>query len=243
MAEPALELTEVCAGYRDTQVLGDVTLRLAAGERLAVIGRNGVGKTTLMATIMGLTSLHRGRIRLNGEDITRIPTYRRSARGLGLVPQTRDIFGSLSVEENLLSARRGDASLEEAYGLFPRLKERRRNGGTQLSGGEQQMLAIARTLMARPTVLLLDEPLEGLAPVIRESLMGVFERLAAGRRHTIVLVEQHVAIALSFADRAILLDKGAVVFDGPSADLARDTETLHRHVGVSLGGGTHGARA
>ena len=235
MAEPVLELTEVCAGYGDTQVLQDVTLRLAPGERLALIGRNGVGKTTLMATIMGLTRLHRGRIRLDGEDITRLPTCRRSARGLGLVPQTRDIFGSLSVEENLLCALRGDASVEEAYALFPRLKERRRNGGTQLSGGEQQMLAIARTLMARPTVLLLDEPLEGLAPVIRESLMQVFEGLAAGRRHTIVLVEQHVAIALSFADRAVLLDKGAIVFDGPAADLARDTDRLHRHVGVSLG--------
>ena len=164
-----------------------------------------------------------------------MPTHRRSEKGLGLVPQTRDIFGSLSVEENLVAALRGDASVEEAFALFPRLKERRRNGGTQLSGGEQQMLAIARALMARPTVLLLDEPLEGRAPVIRESLMGVFEGLAAGGRHTIVLVEQHVSIALSFADRAVLMDKGAIVFDGPSADLARDTDRLHRHVGVSLG--------
>jgi branched-chain amino acid transport system ATP-binding protein len=234
MNDPVLELRSVCAGYNDTRVLDDVSLGVAAGERLAIIGRNGVGKTTLMATIMGLTRMHSGAISLNGEDITRMPTYRRSARGLGLVPQTRNIFPSLSVEENLLAAQRKDASIEEAYSLFPRLKERRRNGGTQLSGGEQQMLAIARTLMSKPTVLLLDEPLEGLAPVIREMLMQVFERLAGDRRHTIVLVEQHVAIALAFADRAILLDKGAIVFDGEAGMLMRETDKLDRHVGVSL---------
>ena len=234
MAEPALQLVGVSAGYGQTVVLQGIDLRLAAGERLALIGRNGVGKTTLMATIMGLTRLHRGSIRLNGEDITGLPTYRRSARGLGLVPQTRDIFRSLSVEENLRSALRGDATIDEAYELFPRLKERRRNGGTQLSGGEQQMLAIARTLMSRPTVLLLDEPLEGLAPVIREMLMHVFETLGAGRRHTIVLVEQHVGLALAFADRAILLDRGTIVFDGTATDLGRDTDRLNRHIGVTL---------
>jgi branched-chain amino acid transport system ATP-binding protein len=234
MSEPVLELESVSAGYNETRVLENVTLHIAAGERLAIIGRNGVGKTTMMATIMGLTKMHGGAIRLKGEDITRMQTYRRSVRGLGLVPQTRNIFPSLTVEENLLAAQRGEATVEEAYALFPRLKERRRNGGIQLSGGEQQMLAIARTLMSRPTVLLLDEPLEGLAPVIREMLMGVFERLAAGRRHTIVLVEQHVGIALDFADRAILLDKGAIVFDGEAGQLKQDTDKLHRHVGVSL---------
>jgi branched-chain amino acid transport system ATP-binding protein len=234
MSEPALELENVSAGYNDTRVLDNVTLSVATGERLAIIGRNGVGKTTMMATIMGLTRMHSGAIRLSGEDITRMPTYRRSARGLGLVPQTRNIFPSLTVEENLLAAQRGNATVDEAYALFPRLKERRRNGGTQLSGGEQQMLAIARTLMSAPTVLLLDEPLEGLAPVIREMLMEVFQQLAAGRRHTIVLVEQHVGIALEFADHAILLDKGAIVFDGEAEALKGDTEKLHRHVGVSL---------
>ena len=234
MSKPARELQNVCAGYNDTRVLENVTLRVDTGERPAIIGRNGVGKTTMMSTIMGLTHMHSGAIRLNGDDITRMPTYRRSACGLGLVPQTRNIFPSLSVEENLLAAQRGNARLDEAYALFPRLKERRRNGGTQLSGGEQQMLAIARTLMSAPTVLLLDEPLEGLAPVIREMLMRVFEQLAAGRRHTIVLVEQHVGLALAFADRAILLDKGAIVFDGAADTLKRDTQKLHRHVGVSL---------
>jgi branched-chain amino acid transport system ATP-binding protein len=237
LSDPVLELDSVCAGYNETRVLENVTLGLATGERLAIIGRNGVGKTTMMATIMGLTKLHSGGIRLNGEDITRMPTYRRSVRGLGLVPQTRNIFPSLTVEENLLAAQRGEATLEDAYALFPRLKERRRNGGTQLSGGEQQMLAIARTLMSRPSVLLLDEPLEGLAPVLREMLMQVFEQLAEHRRHTIVLVEQHVDIALGFADRAILLDKGAIVFDGAAAALKHDTERLHRHVGVTLSAG------
>jgi branched-chain amino acid transport system ATP-binding protein len=234
MDKPALALDGVSAGYNETRIIQNITLNVMAGERLALIGRNGVGKTTMMATIMGLTTLHGGAIRLHGEDITRIPTYRRSKRGLGLVPQMRNIFSSLSVEENLLSALREDATLEEAYTLFPRLKERRRNGGAQLSGGEQQMLAVARTLMARPTVLLLDEPLEGLAPVIREMLMQVFDGLAAGRKHTIVLVEQHVRMALNFADRAVLLDKGMIVFDGSAKELMQDAEKLHRHVGVSL---------
>ena len=234
MAEPALALDRVSSGYGETHVLRGVTLSIAAGERVALIGRNGVGKTTLMATIMGLTTIHDGAIRLNGEDITRMPTYRRAMRGLGLVPQTRNIFPSLSVEENLRAALRDDASVDEAFALFPRLKERRRNGGAQLSGGEQQMLAVARTLMSRPTTLLLDEPLEGLAPVIREMLMRVFETLAAGRRHTIILVEQHVGIALAFAGRAILLDKGSVVFDGRAKDLKDDTDTLSRHVGVGI---------
>jgi branched-chain amino acid transport system ATP-binding protein len=236
MNDPALELECVCAGYGETRVLENVTLRMAAGERVALIGRNGVGKTTMMATIMGLTKVHEGSIRLNGENITRMPTYRRSMRGLGLVPQTRNIFPSLSVEENVRCALRGDATVEEAYALFPRLKERRQNGGTQLSGGEQQMLAVARTLMARPTVLLLDEPLEGLAPIIREMLMQAFKRLAAGRRHTIVLVEQHVGIALEFADRAVLLDKGTIVFDGPAKELKGDVDKLQRHVGLNIVG-------
>jgi branched-chain amino acid transport system ATP-binding protein len=234
MGEAVLELDNVSAGYDETRVIENVTVRIAVGERLALIGRNGVGKTTMMATIMGLTKVHRGSIRLNGEDITRMPTYRRSMRGLGLVPQTRNIFASLTVEENLRSALRGDATVEEAFALFPRLKERRRNGGTQLSGGEQQMLAVARTLMSRPTVLLLDEPLEGLAPVVRELLLQFFETLARGRRHTIVLVEQHVGIALEFADHAVVLDKGAIVFDGEAKQLKGDADKLHRHVGLSI---------
>lgn len=234
MADPILKLSGVTAGYGPTHVLRGIDLSLAAGERLAIIGRNGAGKTTLLSTIMGLAQLHEGRIELRGERIDRLPPFRRNHRGIGLVPQTRDIFGSLTVEENLLSAIHGDASVDEAYTLFPRLKERRRNGGTQLSGGEQQMLAIARTLMTRPEVILLDEPLEGLAPVIREMLMTTFENLATDGRRSVVLVEQHADAALAFADRAILMSNGRIVHEGPAADLRERPELLHRHVGVGM---------
>lgn len=234
MTDPILELDGVTAGYGDTHVLENLSLSVAKGERLTIIGRNGVGKTTTLATLMGLTRLHSGAIRLRGQDITRLPTYKRSTAGLGLVPQTRDIFKSLSVEENLIAALKGDATLEEAYTLFPRLAERRRNNGAQLSGGEQQMLSIARTLMTRPEVILLDEPLEGLAPVICEMLMKVFEQLAADSKHTLVLVEQHTELALAFAERAIILDNGAIVFEGPAKDLRDNPDILHRHVGVGL---------
>jgi branched-chain amino acid transport system ATP-binding protein len=234
MAETVLELDGVTAGYGATQVLEEMTLAVARGERLAIIGRNGVGKTTTLATMMGLTRLHAGRVRLRGEDISTLPPFRRAAKGLGLVPQTRDIFPSLSVEENLVAGQRGGSRLEEAYALFPRLKERRRNGGGQLSGGEQQMLAIARTLMGGPEVLLLDEPLEGLAPVICDQLMEVFERLAADGRHTVVLVEQHAELALRFADRGIILDTGRIVHESPADAILSDPGILDRHVGVGL---------
>ena len=234
MTDAGLRLDNVTAGYGPTHVLDRVNLRLEPGERLAVIGRNGAGKTTLLATIMGLTKLHEGSLALNGVPIHGLAPHKRSALGLGLVPQTRDIFASLSVEDNLLSARRGDATLEEAYALFPRLKERRRNGGAQLSGGEQQMLAIARTLMTSPDILLLDEPLEGLAPVICEQLMQVFEDLASDGRRSVVLVEQQAAAALSFANRAVLMANGAIVHDGPAAELRNNADLLNRHIGVSL---------
>lgn len=234
MGDGALIIDKVSAGYGQTRVLQNVTLQVAAGERIAIIGRNGVGKTTMMSTIMGLTTVHSGSIHFNGADITRTPTYLRALRGLGLVPQTRNVFPSLSVEENLRAALRGDATIEEAYVLFPSLQIRRRNKGTQLSGGEQQMLAVARTLMTRPAVLLLDEPLEGLAPVIRKTLMGAFERLATSQRLTIVLVEQHIETALAFANLAVVLDKGTIVFSGPTSELMKDLDKLHRHVGLKL---------
>ncbi|MFV0382643.1 ABC transporter ATP-binding protein [Paracoccus sp. (in: a-proteobacteria)] len=234
MADPVLELKDVTAGYGPTHVLRGIDLTLAPGERLAVIGRNGAGKTTLLGTVMGLTRLHGGSLWLKGQPIATMPPFRRNAAGLGLVPQTRDIFPSLTVEENLIAAMRGDASLDEAYALFPRLKERRRNGGTQLSGGEQQMLAIARTLMTRPDVILLDEPLEGLAPVICEQLMRVFEDLAADGRRSVILVEQHAEAALRFATRAVLIANGRIVFDGPSGELQGNPDLLHRHVGVGI---------
>lgn len=234
MPEPILELQNVSAGYGPTHIIQNLDLTVRQGERIAVIGRNGAGKTTMLSTIMGLTRLHGGRMLLRGQDMTRLAPHQRAAMGLGLVPQTRDIFPSLSVEENLLCVLRGDATLDEAYTLFPRLKERRRNGGTQLSGGEQQMLAIARTLMTRPEVILLDEPLEGLAPVICEQLMQVFTDLAAEGRHTVILVEQHATAALAFASRGILVSAGRIVHDGPAAELIQNPSLIDRHVGVSL---------
>lgn len=234
MAEIVLEMEGVVAGYGETTVLQGISLSVRAGQRVAVIGRNGVGKTTLLATIMGLTRLHGGGLRYRGQDLTGMAPHRRAALGLGLVPQTRDIFPSLSVEENLIAGMRGDASLEEAYALFPRLKERRRNGGGQLSGGEQQMLSIARTLMGRPELLMLDEPLEGLAPVICDQLMDTFETLARDGRHTIVLVEQHTDLALRFAEQVVILDAGAVVYEGPAEALRLDPAVVERHVGVGL---------
>lgn len=234
MSEAVLELDGLVAGYGDTTVLQGISLSVPKGQRLAVIGRNGVGKTTLLASIMGLTRQHGGTIRYRGRDLKGLAPHRRSALGLGLVPQTRDIFPSLSVEENLIAGMRGDASLDEAYALFPRLKERRRNGGGQLSGGEQQMLSIARTLMGRPELLMLDEPLEGLAPVICDMLMETFEALAADGRHTIVLVEQHTDLALRFAEQVVILDAGSIVHAGPAEALRLDPSILERHVGVGL---------
>ncbi len=236
MAETILALHNITAGYGSTHILHDISFSLVRGARLAIIGRNGAGKTTLLSTIMGLTQVHSGQIQAEGQVLGTLAPFERNARGLGLVPQTRDIFPSLSVEENLIAARRGEASLEEAYALFPRLKERRRNGGTQLSGGEQQMLAIARTLMTRPRVLLLDEPLEGLAPVIREQLMAVFDQLATKNTCAIVLVEQHVEAALNFASQVILMTNGRIVHNGAAEDLRRDRSLLYRHVGLDTKG-------
>ncbi|PXA85194.1 ABC transporter ATP-binding protein [Caulobacter sp. D4A] len=233
MSEAVLSLKDVTAGYGQTHILRGLSLSVSRGERVAVIGRNGAGKTTMLSTVMGLTRLHGGRVSLGGEDISRFSPHQRSIRGLGLVPQTRDIFPSLTVEENLTVVMRGDASLEEAYALFPRLKERRRNGGTQLSGGEQQMLAIARTLMTEPGIILLDEPLEGLAPVICEQLMTAFEQLAADGRRTVILVEQHAVAALAFATRAVVLANGSIAYDGSAAALKQQPELLERHIGVA----------
>jgi len=234
MSECILELTSVTAGYGETHVLNNMSFDVRNGERLAIIGRNGVGKTTTLSTIMGFTRMHQGEIRFEGKPIGALPTHQRATRGLGLVPQTRDIFPSLNVEENLISGLRGDATLEEAYELFPRLKERRGNGGGQLSGGEQQMLSIARTLLGRPRLLMLDEPLEGLAPIICEALMGVFERLATEKKQTIILVEQHAQLALDFADRAIIVDNGEIVHTGTSGEILANPHVLDRHLGVGL---------
>jgi len=226
MAE-ALRLQQVSAGYGETVVLEGIDFGLAAGESVSVIGRNGVGKSTLLATIMGHTTLHRGDVSLNGESLARVPIHQRARRGLGYVPQEREIFASLSVRENLeLGARPGEWSEARVFELFPNLRERREHAGNHLSGGEQQMLAIARALMTNPALLLMDEPTEGLAPVIVEALTAVLLRLRTQAGLAMVLVEQNSRVALAFSERTIVMDKGRVVYDGPSARLREDPEYL-----------------
>jgi branched-chain amino acid transport system ATP-binding protein len=228
-----LALEGLRAGYGRTVVLDGVTLALAPGATLAVLGRNGVGKTTLMCTIMGLTAQHGGMINFGGEDITATPPYARCRLGIGLVPQEREIFPSLTLEENLsVAARPGHWTLERIYDFFPRLSERRKNRGNQLSGGEQQMLAIGRALIGNPSLLLMDEPTEGLAPVIVEALTAVLLKLRAEHTLSIMLVEQNSRLALAFSERTVVMDKGRIVYDGPSAVLRDNPEKLAQLVGV-----------
>ena len=230
----AVELKRVSAGYGETVVLEDINLAVAPGESISVIGRNGVGKTTLLATVMGHTTLHQGEVALAGKSLNRVPIYRRAAAGLGFVPQEREIFPSLTVRENLdVGARPGEWTDERLFELFPNLKERIGNKGNQLSGGEQQMLSIARALRTNPTVLLLDEPTEGLAPVIVEALTAVLARLRGESGLSIILVEQNSRIALEFSTRCVVMDKGRIVYDGPSATLRDDPERLAQLIGVS----------
>jgi branched-chain amino acid transport system ATP-binding protein len=230
----ALELKGVSAGYGETVVLEDINLAVARGESISVIGRNGVGKTTLLATAMGHTTLHKGEVTLDGQSLNRVPIYRRATAGLGFVPQEREIFPSLTVLENLeVGARPGEWTQARVFELFPNLKERLGNRGNQLSGGEQQMLSIARALLTNPTVLLMDEPTEGLAPVIVEALSAVLARLARESGLSIVLVEQNSRIALEFSARTAVMDKGRIVYDGPSAALRDDPERLAKLIGVS----------
>ena len=233
MAE-LLVLDGVTAGYGDGIVLEDVSLSLAEGDSLALLGRNGMGKTTLLVTLMGLTRLRRGTLRWRGADLALLPTHRRSQSGLGWVPQERYMFPSLTVEEHLTAvARPGPWTVERVYGIFPRLEERRTNFGNQLSGGEQQMLAIARALMVNPSLLLLDEPMEGLAPIIVQELMGVIRDLIADGGMTVIVVEQHAKLALSLTRQAMVLERGRVVHRSPSETLLDDPQTLHRLVAVS----------
>jgi len=226
MAE-VLKLTGARAGYGPTVVIEDVDLRLPEHGALAVLGRNGVGKTTLLATIMGHTTLHAGTIEYKGQPITHLPVYERARLGIGYVPQTRDIFPSLSVEENLrVAALAGGWPITRVYELFPRLSERRRHMGNQISGGEQQMLAIGRALMGGPSLLLLDEPLEGLAPIIIEILLKAIQRLMREEALTIVLVEHSAKLALEVTDEALVLDRGRIAHYGPSAELLADPARL-----------------
>jgi branched-chain amino acid transport system ATP-binding protein len=232
----ALELDDVSAGYGETVVLEDIRLALGEGETLSIIGRNGVGKTTLLATVMGHNTLHGGDVRLHGSTIARLPPHRRNWAGLGYVPQEREVFPSLTLRENLeVAARPGAWTIEKVFGLFPRLAERQRNRGNQLSGGEQQMLSIARALIGNPSVVLMDEPSEGLAPVIVEELARAVKRLAATEGLTMILVEQNTRLALDISPRTAVMDRGRIVFDGPSEELKRDPERLHRLIGVGKG--------
>ena len=235
MAEPLLAFDDVRAGYGSAVVLDGISFALPERGSLAVLGRNGVGKSTLMLTIMGYTQIARGRIAWRGEDITRRAPHRRALAGIGWVAQEREIFTTLTVEENLnVAARAGRWELAAVFDLFPRLAERRRNLGNQLSGGEQQMLAIARALMTNPALLLLDEPLEGLAPIVVEELAAAIRRMANEDSMAFILVEQHADIALSLTQNAIVLERGLIVYEGASASLLADHAALDRLIGLKL---------
>ena len=237
MAEALLTLDDVRAGYGDAVVLDGIAFEVRDGGSLALLGRNGVGKSTLLLTIMGYTLVRRGTIRWRGRDITRLPPHLRARNGLGWVAQEREIFPSLSVEENLMVASRpGRWNLAAIYHLFPRLEERRGSRGNHLSGGEQQMLAIARALMTNPVLLLLDEPLEGLAPIIVEELTAAIRRMTADEGTAFILVEQHAEVALSLTGDAIVLERGTIVHRARSQDLLKDQATLDRLIGMSVVG-------
>jgi branched-chain amino acid transport system ATP-binding protein len=228
-----IALEGVRAGYGETVVLEGVSLTLPPRGTLAVLGRNGVGKTTLLATIMGHTTLHGGTIRLGPREVSRLAPYRRARLGIGWVPQEREIFRSLSVDENLaVAARPGRWSAARVYDLFPSLAARRRNYGNQLSGGEQQMLAIGRALMGNPAVLLMDEPLEGLAPVIVDTVFKGIERLKREDSLAIVLVEQHARQALAATERVIVLERGKIVHEGDSRALLAAPERIAQLMGI-----------
>ena len=223
----ALQLSGVRAGYGETIVLEDVTFTLPERGSLAVLGRNGVGKTTLLATIMGHTTFHAGTIHFNQESVQESAVYERARSGIGYVPQDRLIFPSLSVEENLtVAARPGRWTLERVYDLFPRLAERRAHRGNQISGGEQQMLAIGRALMGNPTLLLMDEPLEGLAPIIVETLLKALKRLISEDSLAVVLVEQHAKLALQVTKTALVMRRGKIVHHGDSDALLANPDRL-----------------
>ena len=230
-----LSLENVVAGYGEAKVLDGCDLSLHDGESLAVLGRNGVGKSTLLMTLMGHTRVHSGAIRWLGQDLVGMPQHRRAGIGLGWVPQEREIFASLTVEENLsITALPGKWDLARIYAMFPRLKERRRNWGNELSGGEQQMLAIGRALMLNPKLLLLDEPLEGLAPVIVEQLCEAIGRMVKDEGQALILVEQRAEQALQLTQRCIVLEHGRIVHGADSQAQLQDMAMLDKWVGVRL---------
>jgi branched-chain amino acid transport system ATP-binding protein len=234
MADALLVVEGLTCGYGEAVVLSDVSFTLEAGRSLALLGRNGTGKTTLLDTLVGVTSRHAGRIYLAGQALHRMPVHRRASAGIGWVPQERNIFKSLTVEENLTAvAQPGPWDLKRVFELFPRLQERRRNLGTALSGGEQQMLAFARALVLNPRLLLLDEPLEGLAPIIVTELLRAIRRVARDEGLPSIVVEQHPHLVLGVTDDAIVLDRGGIAYRATSEDLRSDPSPLDAWLGVA----------
>ena len=222
-----LKLAGVRAGYGQTVVLEDIAFSLPQHGSLAVLGRNGVGKTTLLSTVIGHTTFHSGSIEYHGRPVERLPAYERARLGIGYVPQEREIFPSLTVEENLtVAAQPGRWTLERVYDLFPGIAKRRGHMGNQISGGEQQMLAIGRALMGNPSLLLMDEPLEGLAPIIVEALLRAMQRLIRAESLTVILVEQHAKLALEVTQTAMVLNRGRISYLGESAALLSDPQRL-----------------
>jgi len=236
-----LHIDNLSAGYGEAVILNGVSLALAQGETLALLGRNGTGKTTLMNTIAGATRQHAGSITLAGVALHKLAPHERAAAGIGWVPQERNIFKSLTVHENLTAvarpARAGSTTRpwtpERVYELFPRLAERKTNLGTQLSGGEQQMLAVGRALVLNPRLLLLDEPLEGLAPIIVQELLRAIARITHEEGLSAIIVEQHPRAILAISHRAVVLDHGTVVHSGPATELAAAPDLLDRLLGVA----------
>ncbi len=239
-----LRIERLTAGYGEAIVLNEVSLVLPEGQSLALLGRNGMGKTTLINSIVGVTRFLGGQIQLDGRDITRLRPDQRAHAGIGWVPQERNIFRSLTVEENLTAvAQPGRWSVDRIYELFPRLAERRRNLGNQLSGGEQQMLAVGRALILNPRVILLDEPLEGLAPILVEELLAALRRIIRDEGMSAILVEQNAQKVLAVTDCAAILQRGAVVHEGPSADLLADRAVLESYLGVTAAAPRRSAKA
>jgi branched-chain amino acid transport system ATP-binding protein len=238
-----LTIERLTAGYGEAIVLNAVSLALSEGKSLALLGRNGMGKTTLINTIVGVTRFVGGSISLDGRNITGLRPDQRAHAGIGWVPQERNIFKSLTVEENLSAvARPGPWTVGRIYELFPRLAERRRNLGNQLSGGEQQMLAVGRALILNPRVMLLDEPLEGLAPILVEELLAALKRVIRDEGMSAILVEQNAQKVLAVTDRAAIIERGSVVYEGASTDLLADRAVLESHLGVTAAGTRRGGK-
>jgi branched-chain amino acid transport system ATP-binding protein len=235
-----LALDGISAGYGEAVILSGISFNLKEGQSMALLGRNGTGKTTLINTIVGLTRRRAGSVSLAGRDITRLRPDQRALAGIGWVPQERNIFRSLTVDENITAvATKGPWTLERIYGMFPRLSERRRNMGNQLSGGEQQMLAIGRALALNPRVLLLDEPTEGLAPIIVDELLAALRKIVREEGLAAIVVEQSPRKILPLTDVAVILDRGMIAHQAASVDLAQDHATLSTLLGVAERAAAH----